>query len=192
MDERTFLVDTTVCIHIVLHCANRQSTRELNMAKLTIAGELFEVEEDNRLHEGAQMSAGMAASLQQTRRENIRNNFSKRVSEAVKNGWDEARHNELQEQLREYASKYEFGVRAEGGGQRVTDPVEREARDEAKKIISNAYFAKTGQRVKAAEINEVLDDFMADNGDQLRAEAKERIAKREQAGHSALAALGLG
>lgn len=164
------------------------------MAKLTIAGEAFEVNEDDRLHEGAQMTAGMAASLQQTRRENIRNNFSKRVNDALKNGWDEAKHNELQEALRSYSERYEFGVRAEGSGTgpRVTDPVEREARDEAKKIISNAYFAKTGQRVKAAEINEVLDDYMQENGEALRSEAKERIAKREQAGQSALAALGLG
>jgi hypothetical protein len=162
------------------------------MTTLTIAGQAFDITDDQRLAEGAQMTAGMAASLQQTRRENLRNNFAKRVKDAVENGWDEAKHQELQQSLNQYAEKYEFGVRAEGStGPRVTDPVEREARDEAKKIIANAYFAKTGQKAKASEVNEVLEQFMEMNGDDLRAEARSRIDRREQAGARAMQALGL-
>lgn len=162
------------------------------MTTLTIAGQSFDVSDDQRIHEGASMSAGMAASLQQTRRENIRNNFAKRVKDAVDSGWNDEKQNELQSALGSYAESYDFGVRTAGTGTvRVSDPVEREARDEAKKIIANMYYAKTGAKVSAKEINEVLDAYMEKNGEALRNDARQRIADREKASSAALEVLGL-
>ena len=53
------------------------------MPQLTIKGQIFDINDDPRITVGTPLSEGMVASLQQTRRENIRNNLSKKVEDAL-------------------------------------------------------------------------------------------------------------
>jgi hypothetical protein len=91
---------------------------------VTIAGEVFKI--DTPYAEGHTCTAGEASALNQTRQENLRNNFAKKVKDAKEAGtFDLAA---FQTQLDEYAAQYEFGVRQGGGGVRgPADPVKREA-----------------------------------------------------------------
>jgi hypothetical protein len=75
---------------------------------LTIAGSVFTV--TPRYHAGHVLNEAEASALEQTRRENLRNNL------AGKEGL-------TQEDVDEYAASYEFGVR----GAITVDPVEKMA-----------------------------------------------------------------
>lgn len=92
---------------------------------ITIAG--FEFNVPVRYTEGHQLTAGEASALNQTFHENLRNNFAKRVKEAVEAGTFDL--GTFQQQFDEYAGQYEFGVRQAGGGggRAPADPVKREA-----------------------------------------------------------------
>lgn len=95
---------------------------------ITIQGETFTV--NPPYVAGHVLKENEASSLNQTWAENIRNNFATKVKAGTEAGIGK---HVLQQQLDEYASKYEFGVRTGGG--RTTDPVEQEARAEAKKTV---------------------------------------------------------
>ena len=163
------------------------------MAQLTIKGQIFEIADDPTIAVGVPLSEGMAASLQQTRRENIRNNLAKKVEEAL-NGSEELprdKFNQLQELVNEYADKYEFGVR-QAGAPRVTDPVEKEARRDVSEAIKAAYYRRHGEKLKGDSLNEAVEQVLASpKGDSYRERARERIREREAAGEDVLAATGL-
>ena len=86
------------------------------MAQLTIKGQIFDIADDPTISPGVPLTEGMAATLQQTRRENIRNNMAKKVEEALNGSGDlpADKFEELQRLVAEYADKYEFGVRQPG------------------------------------------------------------------------------
>jgi hypothetical protein len=162
------------------------------MAQLTIKGQIFEVADDPSIAPGTPLTEGMAASLQQTRRENIRNNMAKKVEEAL-NGSEELprdRFDDLQALVNEYADKYEFGIR-QAGAPRVTDPVEKEARRDVAEAIKAAYFRRHGDKLKGESLNEAVEQVMAAKGDTYRERARARIREREAAGEDVLAATGL-
>lgn len=106
---------------------------------VTIAGEVFKI--DTPYNEGHTITAGEAQALNQTRQENLRNNFAKKVKDAKEAGtFDLAA---FQTQLDEYAAQYEFGVRQGGGGTRApSDPVKREALKIAEEWLKTKLLGK--------------------------------------------------
>lgn len=153
------------------------------MSNLTINGHVFEVEDDPNIVEGAPMSAGHVHSLQQTRRENVRNNFASKVKE--RQGEDgslgDAEKAELQSALADYAAKYEFGVRQAGTARRVVDPVEKEMLRMARDDISAAYFAKNGEKLKGEALANAAEQLLSVRGDDYAKRARRAIREREAA-----------
>ena len=163
------------------------------MAQLTIKGQIFDVADDPSISPGVPLTEGMAATLQQTRRENIRNNMAKKVEEALNGSAElpQGKFDELQQLSAEYANKYEFGVR-QPGSPRVTDPVEKEARRDVSEAIKAAYFRRHGDKLKGESLNEAVEQVMASpQADKYRERARERIREREAAGEDVLSATGL-
>ena len=162
------------------------------MAQLTIKGQIFDINDDPRITVGTPLDEGMVASLQQTRRENIRNNLSKKVEDALGDNEDLSveEHSRLQDLVNEYAENYKFGAR-QAGTPRVVDPVEREARREVAEVIKAAYYRRHGDRLKGDALADAVDQLMESKGAQFRERAKQRIAEREAAGEDVLAATGL-
>lgn len=157
---------------------------------LTIAGQTFDVPEA-AIVIGEPKTEGEVQVLQQVRRENIRNNFAARVKKATEEGYTQEKHQELQAALTEYANGYAFGVRSAGGGTRIVDPVEREARRECGEVIKAAYFAKKGERLKGEALSEAVDKLMELKGDDYRTRARRTLRDRERAGEDLLAQTGL-
>lgn len=108
--------------------------------EITIQGLAFEV--DRPYAAGAHtLTAGEANALNQTRAENLRNNFASVVKKAMadyrkaNNMAEDAEvavsnldHDALKAEFETYVKEYEFSERAGGGGPRTPkDPVEREA-----------------------------------------------------------------
>jgi len=116
-----------------------------NTRKVTIQQVIFDLSDP--YSEGHVCSAMEAKALNQTRAENIRNNFAsnvKKVQDANDGPLSDAQVKELQKELDDYAKGYEFSV----GGGRAVDPVSREAKRIAKEIVDGK-IAATGTSVKA-------------------------------------------
>jgi hypothetical protein len=164
------------------------------MPNLTIAGQVFDVADDPKIAVGTPLTEGMVASLQQTRRENIRNNFAAKVRDATEDGeveLSQTDYQQLQDQLNEYAASYEFGVRSTGV-RRVTDPVEKEARDEVRRTIQQRHYALHGKRVTGEALTEAVDAVMTGpHADEYRQIARERLEERDRRGEAMLAQTGL-
>ena len=94
------------------------------MEQITIAGKTFNA--PLRYEEGHELSAGEAAALNQTYHENLRNNFAKKVKDAIEAG--AFSQDVIQIEFDAYAREYQFGVRTGGGGA-PRDPVTKEALD---------------------------------------------------------------
>ncbi len=108
--------------------------------EITIQGLAFEVDLPYAAGEHV-LTAGEANALNQTRAENLRNNFAPKVKKAMEeyrkaNGLEDGAefpitnldHDALIAEFTAYAGEYEFSTRAGGGGSRVpTDPVGKEA-----------------------------------------------------------------
>ena len=86
---------------------------------------------------------GEATVLNQTLKENARNNLRERVKKEADGNKEAA-----QALFQAWINEYEFGNRA-GGGFRSTDPLEKERMDIARRAIRAAYLR---QGTKAAEI----------------------------------------
>ena len=166
---------------------------------VTIAGSVFNVPND-RYSEGDTITANEASALNQTYRENIRNNFASRVKEAQ----DAAGEGnpltgdvltKLQSELDEYVETYEFGVRGGGGGPR--DPVMSEAMELARDAVRKA-LVKSGKRVTgknadytAAQISEAAKKLLAGPKGQTYMDlAKARVAESQKAAEDAMEAIG--
>lgn len=100
---------------------------------------------------GHAVTENEAAVLNQTLRENLRNNLAGKISamieEAKKNGGtiDLAA---AQAELDKYTASYEFGVRKAGSGvERTLDPIEKEARSIARSKVTEL-VKKKGHKVK--------------------------------------------
>lgn len=151
-----------------------------NDRKITIAGQLFDL--SDVYAEGHVVTAMEAKALNQTRAENIRNNFAGEVKKVQ--GERETLTAEevakLQTELNKYAKTYEFSV----GGGRITDPVEREAKRIATEMV-DAKIASTGvSKAKYIEAKgkDKYDALVAQvmDMDQVRNEAASVIKKRNK------------
>lgn len=125
--------------------------------------------------EGHVLTAIEARSLNQTRAENIGNNFRKSVAEAKD---DPAKLEALKAELADYDSKYTFAMRV---AREPVDPLERAARAVAKEVL-NAHIKKTlGVTVKAYLATEGNEDKYEANLEKLMVRddvlkvAKERV-----------------
>ena len=160
--------------------------------QITIAGLVFDVED--KYAEGHAVTANEAGALNQTRAENLRNNFAsvvRKAQEEVNEGnpegadpidLDDEAKAALREEFAKVATAYEFGVR--GGGVRITDPVEREAVRLAKEQIDAAIKAKYGRldAVDKDRYKELVADFAA--SDEVQAQAKANIEQANKLGAS--------
>src|SRR5215475_6605845 len=103
--------------------------------QITIQGHVFRV--PIRYAAGHTLNDGEAGALNQTLHENLRNNFASKVRDGVEAN---VPLETLQQQLDDYASDYQFGVRT-GGGFRG-DPVMTLAMNAAREVIRQAIKAK--------------------------------------------------
>lgn len=103
--------------------------------KITINGKSYEVSAPYA--EGHVINAAEARTLNQTRAENIGNNFRKAFKDA---DGDEAKLMELAGQLATYDQQYNFATG--GGSVRAVDPIDREAIRIAKAAIKNTIESK--------------------------------------------------
>lgn len=108
--------------------------------EITIQGMSFEVDRPYSAGEHV-LTAGEANALNQTRAENLRNNFASVVKKAMVDyrkannmvedaevPVDKLDHDALNTEFEKYVTEYQFSERAGGGGPRTPkDPVEREA-----------------------------------------------------------------
>lgn len=140
----------------------------------TIAGQTFSFYQPYA--EGHVLTANEAASMNQTFAENVRNNFAKRVKEAVEAGTFD--QDMVQSQLDDYMNEYEFGQRTGGGG-RTSDPVAAEALRIAKDRV-RAALQKRGDKLSdytAAAITDAAKGVLAGpKGDEIRAAAATIVA----------------
>lgn len=149
------------------------------MRQVTIQGVVFDLED--KYEAGHAINENEAGALNQTRAENLRNNFASVVKSAREdaarqaNGladdatptddqlnaveFDEATIDELKSKFNEVADKYEFGAR--GGGLRTTDPVEREAKRIAREKVEVAIREKYGKlsAVASEKITELVHEL---------------------------------
>lgn len=171
------------------------------VSNITIQGIAFEV--DRPYKEGSHaLTAGEAHALNQTRAENLRNNFAPTVRKA----FDEYRKanslpddsevaataidaDALQGEFDKYAEKYAFAPGSGGGLRTPVDPVQREAIRIATEKVKGALQAKN------IKINSVSKDRMAELVQQvigkypdITAEAQRRV---QAAGSIALDQIGL-
>lgn len=145
------------------------------MPKMTVRG--VSVEIDEPYNEGHVCTNGEADALNQTRKENVRNNVvssADRIEEKESRKLSEA---EIQKMVTDYAADYQFGVR-----QSVTrDPVEAEAMDAARGIVRDA-IRKKGLSLKefpSSKITELASNYLAGPaGVTLRERAKAVVEAR--------------
>lgn len=134
------------------------------MAQVTIAGKEFEIDEPYT--EGHVLTAGEAAALNQTYRENVRNNMAAKVKDGA--GQDE---------VTQYATEYEFGVRT-GGGRTTADPVMREAINLAKTAIKA--FLKANNKTADKEAIQAKAEELANNPEKEYMARARRIVEEQR------------
>ena len=137
------------------------------MEQITIAGQTFNV--PLRYEEGHELTAGEASALNQTFHENIRNNLAKKAKEGTL----------TQDEVDQYASTYQFGVRAAGTG--VTrDPIMSEAMRIAKKQVGDL-IRKSGRKVSDYEVTAINSAAKAliDKDPAILDLARQRVAEQQ-------------
>lgn len=147
---------------------------------ITIQGLEFEVL--TPYAEGHTCTEAEAKALNQTRNENIRNNMAKVIKTATE-GMEEVPadlHKELQTQVSEYDSEYEFTLASVGGGRKSKDPVDVEATKMARAAI-NAKLKEQGRLVKDVD----KDAYAAavaklSEHENIRKAAADAVAKRSK------------
>lgn len=147
--------------------------------------------------EGHTCTAAEAKALNQVRKENLGNNFRKRVDEHLTNGTPSL--DELQSEFAELDASYVFTIANVGGGSRRLDPVEREARSIARDIIK-AELLKAGRRMSDVPEGKTEDEWKdtleaeverVSQLDVVVAQAKKVVKARSGAAEVALEGLGL-
>lgn len=137
------------------------------------------------------LSHGEASALNQTRAENLRNNFAAQIKQQLASYRETNKiaeteevapsvldKDELDKDFKEYADNYEFGVRSLGGGGRLpTDPVEREAYDIASKKVREALKARNVKltAVPKEKMDEMVQAVIKKYPD-ITEEAKRRVS----------------
>jgi hypothetical protein len=139
--------------------------------QITIQGKQFEVSSPYQAGP-IELSEGEAHTLNQTRHENIRNNFAKKVKDW--NGQDD-----LQSAITAYDNEYQFGLRGEGGGA-SRDPVEVEARGLVRAAIKTK-LKEINQTADAKAINAAVDALLAsEKGEKFREAARTRVTEKQE------------
>lgn len=142
----------------------------LERQELTINKSSFTVMD--RYEDGHELTPGEASALNQTLRENIRNNLSKKEGLT-------------QEQVDAYAAEYQFGVRTPGAG-RTSDPVMAEYMRLAKDKIKQMLKAK-GKKAEADAITEAAKNMLnTEHGKPIWALAQQRVAEQQSLAADAL------
>jgi hypothetical protein len=163
------------------------------MPQITIQGHSFDVPHDPSIVPGTPLDENMAASLQQTRLENIRNNMAARIKRLL-NGHDQLEESQLrqiQDEVQRYASEYKFGVRAAGAPRVTRDPVQREMLRLAKEDLAAAYFAKHNERLRGDALNENAQKLIDARHADYAERARRNIRDREAVGEEVLSAAGV-
>lgn len=137
-----------------------------------------------------------ARVLNQTRRENLSNNFRSKVKEHQEKG--EPTLAELQEQFAELDKNYEFTVASVSAARRL-DPVEREARSLARQYIKDQLAAENRKITDVPEghteeswkeaVEAAIDQVAED--EQIIKIAKDTIKQRNKASGLQLGSIGL-
>jgi len=153
---------------------------------IMIHGETFQVAAPYA--EGQVLGAAEAKSLNQTRAENIANNFRKKVKEVLdgKGSIDVVRT-----EFAEYDTKYTFSMGGGGAPRVVMDPVECEARSIARNAIK-AKLSIDGKKLKQVDpekLEAAIVNLIA-RPDIVKA-ARKRVAEMKQAADISLEDIGL-
>lgn len=148
------------------------------MSKFTVAGHLVDIDEP--YNEGHVCTAGEADALNQTRKENVRNNVASVIARTEEKDKKTFTPEEVQAMVNDYAADYEFGVRS---GQ-SRDPVESEALDMARQIVKDAIGRKPELKLKdfpAKKITELATNYLnGPSGATLRERAKAVVEARSK------------
>jgi hypothetical protein len=162
-------------------------TKDTPREDITIAEKTFSV--PMPYVAGHQLTEGEADQLNQVLHENIRNNYAKKVKDAVTGStFDQAT---MQSELDDYSVSYEFGVRSGGG--RISDPIEREAMTIAKELVKAKIREKGGKVAdyKAADITELAEGVVA-RYPEIMEQARIRVEAAKSSASDLLAKLELG
>lgn len=161
--------------------------------QITIQGLQFDIPQPYA--EGHPLTHNEAAALNQVYGENLRNNFAKRVRDAVeKAGNPEAVDvASLQADLDAYVSEYEFGVRRAGTPRGSVDPVEAEAFKIAMETVKGALRAN-GFKLSdvSTEQKAELAQQLIDSNPQIREEAVRRVEQAKAIGKQTINLANLG
>jgi len=177
------------------------TANDVQVSEITIQGLAFEVDRPYKAGQ-IDLSEGEAHALNQTRAENLRNNFAPQVRKAIEeyrkaNNLPEdgevavtnLDRDTLQTEFDKYADNYKFAVGGGGGTRTPLDPVMREATRIATDKV------KTALSEKNIKLSAVSKDRMAELVKQvigkypeIKAEAQRRV---EATGAIALDAIGL-
>lgn len=141
-------------------------------------------------NEGDTITEGEASSLNQTLRENVRNNLASEIDEELekaKKAGEEPNLVALQARVDGYVKDYEFGVRTGGGG-RISDPVEAKALEMARDKVRDKIKANPALKItafKAAEITAYARQVLEKNP-AIREQAKTLVEQEQQMAASIL------
>lgn len=145
---------------------------ETPRASLTIGAQTYQI--PLLFNAGYTLNDNEAAQMNQVLKENVGNNLRGRIDKATKEG----KPVPTQDEVDEYVRGYEFGVRL--GGVRITDPVEREARDIAKVLVRDKL--KT-LNIKLSSVSpEKMEEYVSKLAAQenIRAEAETRVGRAKK------------
>ena len=134
--------------------------------------------------EGHSCSVNEAGVLNQSLRENTRNNLATQLQKAVDDG---ASPEDRQKIVDEYVSGYEFGQRRGGGGGRTMDPVQKEAMSIARGLV-RAAIKKKGMNLKdvsGKRITELAAEAIKSNPS-ITDQAQQRVDLLKQTAGEAL------
>lgn len=136
--------------------AEAQTTAGDSSTAIEIAGLSFEVED--RYSEGHELNDNEARALNQTLRENLRNNFRKTAKEEQEKGTPEAK---IREMFEKYAEEYEFSGKRQARAPR--DPVQAEARKIARKVVKAALKKQNidEKTLEDGKLDELIDAYAA-------------------------------
>lgn len=173
---------------------------------ITIGGEKFEISAPYA--EGHTLTAAEARVLNQTRSENIGNNFRKRVSDAItkRDAGDSSEFDKLAELIAAADAEYSFSMPGQSTP-RIVDPIEREAHKLAREYVGNQLKQLYGISLKGihpdykelpeeeakAKSAERFGEAVAKvaQKDEILALAKKNVANKKKATEAAMEDLGI-
>lgn len=158
-------------------------TAETPRDELTINGKVVNVPQP--YNEGHVLTANEASVLNQTLKENLRNNFAGTMKKLAEEGKTDE---EIQAAFDEYAAGYAFGVRRVGSGEsRTVDPVVKAARVIAREKVKAAITAK-GIKLKDVPAEQIatLVQKLIDKDASIMDAARAQVEAAKSVGAAAL------